>query len=68
MNNGVEVTDKTVTWSISDTTLATITGSTDTTCTIKASSSKLGNVTLTCKLSDDASVFKDAVIQVKSIV
>lgn len=68
LNNGVEVFDKSVTWSISNTSLATITGSTNTTCTIKASNSNLGNVTLSSRLSDDANVFKDAVIQVKSIV
>jgi hypothetical protein len=68
LNNGTEVFDKTVTWSVSDITLATITGSTNTTCTIKANSNKLGNVTLKCSLTDDTNVFKDAVIQVKSIV
>jgi len=68
LNNGVEVTDKTVTWSVSDTTLATITGSTNTTATLKASSSKLGYLTLKCTLTDDVNIFKETQIQIKSIV
>jgi hypothetical protein len=68
LNNGTEVLGKAVTWSISDTSLATITGSTDTTCTIKGSSSGLGYVTLKATLVENINVFKDQNILVKSIV
>jgi hypothetical protein len=68
LNNGSQIFDKPVTWSISDTSLATITGSTDTTCTIKGSSSGLGYVTLKATLVENINVFKDQNILVKSIV
>jgi hypothetical protein len=68
LNNGSQIFDKPVTWSISDTSLATITGSTDTTATIKASSVNLGNVVLRATLTEDTNIFKEQNILVKSIV
>lgn len=67
-NNGIEVIGKPVTWNISNTSLVTITSSTDTTCTIKGSSSNLGYVILRCTLVEDANVYSEVTIQVKSIM
>lgn len=68
LNNGVEQVGKAVIWSISNTSLATIQNSTNTTCTIKASSGGLGNVVLKATMSDDVTVYKEQSIIVKSIV
>jgi uncharacterized protein YjdB len=68
LNNGVEVTGKPVTWSISDSSLATITGSTATTCTIKGSSTNLGSINLRATLAEDATVYKEISILIKSII
>jgi hypothetical protein len=68
LNNGIEELGKAVTWSINNTSLATIISSTDITCTIKASSTNLGSVLLRASLTEDATVYKEISILVKSIV
>jgi len=67
LNNGVEVTDKAVVWSISDITLATIQSSTNNSCTLKASNI-FGNVVLRATLADDENVFAEISIKIKSFV
>jgi hypothetical protein len=68
LNNGVEITDKAVVFTVSDLTLASITSQSGLSCVVKGSSNKIGNVVLRCEFSDDNTVYKDVVIQVKSIV
>lgn len=66
-NNGVEEVKNCV-WSISDTTLTTITTQNSTSCTIKANSSLLGTVNLRCEMVENNTVFSIISIQVKSII
>jgi hypothetical protein len=67
-NNGLEITDKAVTFTISDSTLASITSQSGLSCVVKGSSSGLGVVTLKCEMVEDNTVFSTISIQVKSIV
>jgi hypothetical protein len=66
-NNGTQVAKDCV-WSVSDTTLTTITAQNSTSATVKASSSKLGTVSLRCEMVEDNTIFSTISIQVKSIV
>jgi hypothetical protein len=67
-NNGLEITDKAVVFTISDVTLASITSQNGLSCVVKGSSSLLGTTTLKCALVDDDTVFSQVNIQIKSIM
>jgi hypothetical protein len=66
-NNGSQVSKDCI-WSVSDSTLATITAQNSTSCTLKANSSKLGTCVLKCEMVEDNTVFSTISVQIKSIV
>lgn len=63
--NAVEVFDKSVVWSLSDNTIASIVSQTGNSCIIKGL--KIGYVTLKSSLADDMSVYQEKLIRIKNL-
>jgi hypothetical protein len=66
-NNGTPISKDCI-WSVSDSTLATITSQTSNSCVVKGSASMLGSFTLRAEMVEDSGVYQELSIQVKSIV